>query len=1038
MGRFSSKSLLYFFVASLFSVLGQSFLLAPHQQGVLLKHLSVWQGDIFAAFLLLISHLLFSLVFFQHQSSYKKTVLGVTLLCLSLLTLLYARAGLWFELLSLVFFIGLTMYVFSREELVSGWFGRAGMLLNGLVGGVIFLFPFREMNASYLRLAPFRVFFGVFFLLTALLKLYLRVRKQDLFSMPSTRLLALPWIAWIVLFSIEQPIWAILLPIFLLTFAFLSCGLLPFNYFRLPDNKILGNSVFPVLSIFFLLLVASFVFLRHRLLEFVLVGDFLFFVSLALGAFSLYGVMRLHYLLYELTIHSFDADENNVKNTGFQKLVGYLFAPFQELRPLSEWQAKKIQRLSERLLAERENSKRFDILNLLRDQVDHYSEEPVVAQLVVNIVAKYFNADLALVFLHDIETRELYLYAIEGNLKAAFPPDYRQSMDVGTLGRAARLEKVQIVNDTSLDRDYINMQGVKTASEIFVPLIEQGSLKGMLSVALRKENAFSAVDVRVLEAVARELLKAWQRISHNRRMRTLIQSNISLSTSLGPHAAVEEIANVARKTLFARVVFVALLDQDGTFSRLSSLGYAPKLLDYLRRGLEDNPLLKIALHTTGTLRIRDISRYKDIPALPLDYEFLRGVLMVPIRLHGTNIGAIIAFGKENTVLFSEKDEALADLLANQAAAAIESSWLIQELRVNASTKNLLYNLSIQVIQTDTIREAARLIAETAHKLTKATLAGVVLFSADNEISTAIELSDDGQLSFGKTVPMLFVEQTLVTGEMVTISSGEDSAVIYLPIQTSLRKYGVLWIELPDSERQITNQVQSLKTLANQAAMVLERAMLLLDLREQAEALKDALGELEQTYDQTLSALMAALDARDRETEGHSARVGRLACLIAGEMNLSAEQNDILRRGALLHDIGKIGVSDNILHKPGPLTPDEWHIMRQHPDIGARIVQNIPFLAKTMPVIRYHHERWNGSGYPHGLAGEGIPLEARIFAIADVFDALTSVRPYRKIAKDDEAFDYIKKNAGILFDPTIVPILGKLIAEGTIKKLRASL
>jgi putative nucleotidyltransferase with HDIG domain len=218
---------------------------------------------------------------------------------------------------------------------------------------------------------------------------------------------------------------------------------------------------------------------------------------------------------------------------------------------------------------------------------------------------------------------------------------------------------------------------------------------------------------------------------------------------------------------------------------------------------------------------------------------------------------------------------------------------------------------------------------------------------------------------------------------------------------------------------------NLQTLANQAAVALERSILLAESRRQAEALKAAYAELEITYDRTLTALSSALDVRDRETEGHSSRVSRLACLLAEGIGLDGDQVKALERGALLHDIGKIGISDTILHKPGKLTEEEWKAMRIHPDIGARIVEGIPFLQETLPVIRYHHERWDGSGYPNGLQGKDIPTQARIFAVADVFDALTSKRTYRTKSSAEDAMQYMRDQSGILFDPDIVEALTRL-------------
>lgn len=162
------------------------------------------------------------------------------------------------------------------------------------------------------------------------------------------------------------------------------------------------------------------------------------------------------------------------------------------------------------------------MLNLLQNQLDESNEKAVSAQLVVNAIAKHFDSQLAAVLLYDIASRELTLYALDGKAKAYVPANYRQSVDVGTLGRAARLQKVQIINDTSADRDYISVQGEKIESEVFIPLLQHGSLKGILMTGVREKGAFSSADIRILEAVAQELLKRWEYISYSHRMRSLI------------------------------------------------------------------------------------------------------------------------------------------------------------------------------------------------------------------------------------------------------------------------------------------------------------------------------------------------------------------------------------------------------------------------------------------------------------------------------------------------------------------------------------
>ena len=191
------------------------------------------------------------------------------------------------------------------------------------------------------------------------------------------------------------------------------------------------------------------------------------------------------------------------------------------------------------------------------------------------------------------------------------------------------------------------------------------------------------------------------------------------------------------------------------------------------------------------------------------------------------------------------------------------------------------------------------------------------------------------------------------------------------------------------------------------------------IRQQAQALRESMKRLEESYDGTLHALVAALDTRDHETEGHSQRVVAYARLIAAELGVAGADLATLEQGALLHDIGKIGIPDSILCKPGPLTNAEWLAMRQHPEIGASMLSAIPFLQPAVPVIRHHHERWDGRGYPQGLRADMIPLAARIFAVADTFDAMTSDRPYRRGRSRQEARAELQRGDGTQFDPAVL-------------------
>lgn len=182
-----------------------------------------------------------------------------------------------------------------------------------------------------------------------------------------------------------------------------------------------------------------------------------------------------------------------------------------------------------------------------------------------------------------------------------------------------------------------------------------------------------------------------------------------------------------------------------------------------------------------------------------------------------------------------------------------------------------------------------------------------------------------------------------------------------------------------------------------------------------------LKDLERSYETTLDSWSRALDLRDKETEGHTQRVAELTLRTAKKMGFSEEELIHIRRGALLHDIGKLGVPDSILLKAGPLTDEETNFMRNHTQFAYDLIHPIEYLRPALDIPTMHHEKWDGSGYPRGLKGEEIPLSARIFAIADVYDALTSDRPYRSAWPKEKAVQYICEQAGSHFDPQIVPI-----------------
>jgi HD-GYP domain-containing protein (c-di-GMP phosphodiesterase class II) len=283
--------------------------------------------------------------------------------------------------------------------------------------------------------------------------------------------------------------------------------------------------------------------------------------------------------------------------------------------------------------------------------------------------------------------------------------------------------------------------------------------------------------------------------------------------------------------------------------------------------------------------------------------------------------------------------------------------------------------------------------------------------------------DDGYLlraaATGEAVSARLPERPLRAVFGVRASEG-PAALASVPMRIRNRVIGVAAaVRHPTVQAFSPAEMAPLQELADQAAMAIEQASLFDKVRSYAS-------DLEISYDTTLRALMAALDTKDAATEGHSERVARLTVAVAREMGLPEERMLDIERGALLHDVGKIGVPDSILRKPNDLNSKEWEAMQQHPLLAGLMVSKVGFLEGAMPILLYHHERYDGSGYPFGLTQDHIPLEARIFAVVDAYDAMTSDRPYRKAVPPAEALQEIRANAGSQFDPQVVVAFGSVI------------
>jgi HD-GYP domain-containing protein (c-di-GMP phosphodiesterase class II) len=257
---------------------------------------------------------------------------------------------------------------------------------------------------------------------------------------------------------------------------------------------------------------------------------------------------------------------------------------------------------------------------------------------------------------------------------------------------------------------------------------------------------------------------------------------------------------------------------------------------------------------------------------------------------------------------------------------------------------------------------------------------------------------ENQMEFGRS-PLFMAEDFITYYGVPLIAKGNVLGVLEMFHRSAL---------YPDAD-----WLNFLNMVAGQAAIAIDSAVMFRELQRSNV-------ELSLAYDATIEGLSRALDLRDKETEEHTRRVSDTAVELAVHLGVGDASLIHIRRGAILHDIGKVAIPDRILFKPGPLADDEWKIMRRHPSIAVDLLSSVSYLAPALEIPHWHHEKWDGTGYPDRLRGEAIPFSARLFSLVDVYDALTSHRPYRSAWSKRDTLQYIQSQSGKHFDPAIVP------------------
>jgi response regulator RpfG family c-di-GMP phosphodiesterase len=465
---------------------------------------------------------------------------------------------------------------------------------------------------------------------------------------------------------------------------------------------------------------------------------------------------------------------------------------------------------------------------------------------------------------------------------------------------------------------------------------------------------------------------------------------------------------------------------------LSSIGFSEATTKKIKEELvvaigEPKGMVGLVAQNGQVVNIGNTS--KEANWIPFDPR-IKSVVYVPVYYKKVLLGVIAVYSTQ-TNAFTEEDERDITSLANNLAIAIENNRNQEQVLKQLNRISALHNIDLAIKSSVDLSMTLNIFLNHVTKLLRVDAADVLLskpFATGYEFAAAkgfnTSLIENDSIRRGKSLDKkvaavrdLVIADRLSgeenTKEFITMWNTENFSVYFgVPLQAKGQVVGVLEVFNRSYFNPDPEWVDFFVTLAGQAAIAIDNTRLFNDLQQSTRDLFIA-------YDETIKGWSRAMDLRDKESEEHTERVTKNTIQLAGLMGVSEENIIQIRRGSLLHDIGKLGIPDSILFKAGALTDEEITILRKHPQIAFDLLQPIDYLRPALEIPYSHHERWDGTGYPRGLKGEEIPLSARIFAVVHVWDSLLTDRPYRKAWPETKIIAYLLEQKGKYFDPYIV-------------------
>jgi HD-GYP domain-containing protein (c-di-GMP phosphodiesterase class II) len=533
----------------------------------------------------------------------------------------------------------------------------------------------------------------------------------------------------------------------------------------------------------------------------------------------------------------------------------------------------------------------------------------------------------------------------------------------------------------------------------------------------------------ITERRERELSETLERVSH------------ALSEILDLRGLLDLICRESVAIFGTHAAFLWLLE-GGELIGFSAYGAGADQFVGMRVPIYDPQLLgaRVARERKSIL-INDAPNSAHVDQKMIKLFNIQSMMGIPL-IKGTHVlGALMILDSENPQRFDVKDLEIASIFGGHAALAIDNAQLYEKAQLHLKHEKALREIDIAITSNLELSETLKVVLHQTRARLHVDACAILLLHSNTQkleyigglgfqtetIKTARFHLGEGRAGKAVLERRILGRAELTSSDQIpdrsqVIRAENFAAYFIAPLSTKDKLLGALEIYHRTLLTPKTEWLKFLETVAGQAAIAIENATLF-------ENLQRSNTELSLAYDATIEGWSAALDLRDRETEGHTQRVTEMTLRLAKAMGFSEQELVHVRRGALLHDIGKMGMPDRILLKPDKLTREEWEVMRKHPDYAYQLLERITYLSAALDIPHCHHEKWDGSGYPRGLKESNIPLAARIFAVVDVYDALTSDRPYRNGWSHEKAVNYIQEQSGSHFDPQVVDAFIKMVREG---------